>query len=251
MFTEEEFGSWLVDQAAILELDSEQFELDLFSETIVAEAEAAWIDGQELGLQSTPSLKINSLYDANADSQMLTTIVEMIKLEDLQYSECPPMTVDTKITYHAIIETEGGDIVIELFPDAAPLAVNSFIYLAENDWFDGVIFHRVIPGFVAQTGDPSGTGYGNPGYAFSNEISAELVFDRAGLVAMANSGPDSNGSQFFITYDAAPSLNGDYTIFGEVIEGMDVVDGITPRDTQQGGDIPSGDVILNIIIDEQ
>jgi len=182
---------------------------------------------------------------------MLTTIVEMIKLEDLQYSECPPMTVDTKITYHAIIETEGGDIVIELFPDAAPLAVNSFIYLAENDWFDGVIFHRVIPGFVAQTGDPSGTGYGNPGYAFSNEISAELVFDRAGLVAMANSGPDSNGSQFFITYDAAPSLNGDYTIFGEVIEGMDVVDGITPRDPQQGGDIPSGDVILNIIIDEQ
>lgn len=251
MFTVEEFTSWLVDQAAILELDSEQFELDLFSETIVAEAEAAWIDGQELGLQSTPSLKINSLYDANADSQMLTTIVEMIKLEDLQYSECPPMTVDTKITYHAIIETEGGDIVIELFPDAAPLAVNSFMYLAENDWFDGVIFHRVIPGFVAQTGDPSGTGYGNPGYAFSNEISAELVFDRAGLVAMANSGPDSNGSQFFITYAAAPSLNGDYTIFGEVIEGMDVVDGITPRDPQQGGDIPSGDVILNIIIDEQ
>ncbi len=251
MFTVEEFASWLVDQAAILELDSEQFELDLFSETIVAEAEAAWIDGQELGLQSTPSLKINSLYDAKADPQMLTTIVEMIKLEDQQYSECPPMTVDTKTTYYATIETEGGDIVIELFPDAAPLAVNSFIYLAENDWFDGVIFHRVIPGFVAQTGDPSGTGYGNPGYAFSNEISAELVFDRAGLVAMANSGPDTNGSQFFITYDATPNLNGGYTIFGEVIEGMDVVDGITPRDPQQGGDIPSGDVILNIIIDEQ
>ena len=251
MFTVEEFASWLVDQAVILELDSEQFELDLFSEKIVTDAEAAWIKAQELGISGTPYLKINSLYDANADPQMLTTIVEMIKLEDQQYSECPPMTVDTKTTYYATIETEGGDIVIELFPDAAPLAVNSFIYLAENDWFDGVIFHRVIPGFVAQTGDPSGTGYGNPGYAFSNEISAELVFDRAGLVAMANSGPDSNGSQFFITYAAAPSLNGGYTIFGEVIEGMDVVDGITPRDTQQEGDIPSGDVILNIIIDEQ
>ena len=251
MFTEEEFASWLVDQAAILELDSEQFELDLFSETIVTEAEASWIKGQELGISGTPYLKINSLYDAKADPQMLTTIVEMIKLEDLQYSECPPMKVDTKTTYYATIETEGGDIVIELFPDVAPLAVNSFIYLAENDWFDGVIFHRVIPGFVAQTGDPSGTGYGNPGYAFSNEVSADLVFDRAGLVAMANSGPDSNGSQFFITYAAAPSLNGDYTIFGEVIEGMDVVDGITPRDPQQGGDIPYGDVILNIIIDEQ
>jgi cyclophilin family peptidyl-prolyl cis-trans isomerase len=161
------------------------------------------------------------------------------------------MTVDAETTYYATIETEGGDIVIELFPDVAPMAVNSFIYLAENGWFDGIMFHRVIPGFVAQTGDPSGTGYGNPGYSFSNEVSADLVFDRAGLVAMANSGPDTNGSQFFITYAATPNLNGSYTIFGEVIEGMDVVDGITPRDPQQGGDIPFGDVILNITIDEQ
>ena len=251
MFTVEEFGSWLVDQAVILELDAEQFELDLFSETIVAEAEATWIDGQEMGLQGTPAIKINSLYDTQADPLMLTAIVEMIKLEELQFSECPPMTVDTETTYIAIIETEGGDIVIELFPDAAPLAVNSFIYLAENGWFDGIMFHRVIPGFVAQTGDPSGTGYGNPGYSFSNEVSADLVFDRAGLVAMANSGPDTNGSQFFITYAATPNLNGSYTIFGEVIEGMEVVDGITPRDPQQGGDIPFGDVILNITIDEQ
>ena len=251
MFTVEEFGSWLVDQAAILDLDSEQFELDLFSETIVTEAEATWIDGQEMGLQGTPAIKINSLYDAKADLTMLTAIVEMIKLEDKQFTECPPMTVDAETTYYATIETEGGDIVIELFPDAAPLAVNSFIYLAENGWFDGIMFHRVIPGFVAQTGDPSGTGYGNPGYSFSNEVSADLVFDRAGLVAMANSGPDTNGSQFFITYAATPNLNGSYTIFGEVIEGMDVVDGITPRDPQQGGDIPFGDVILNITIDEQ
>jgi len=251
MFTVEEFGSWLVDQAVILELDAEQFELDLFSETIVAEAEATWIDGQELGIQGTPYIKINSLYDAKADPHTLTTIVEMIKFEDQQFSECPPMTVDAETIYYATIETEGGDIVIELFPEVAPMAVNSFIYLAENGWFDGIMFHRVIPGFVAQTGDPSGTGYGNPGYFFSNEVSADLVFDRAGLVAMANSGLDTNGSQFFITYAATPTLNGGYTIFGEVIEGMDVVDGITPRDPQQGGDIPFGDVILNITIDEQ
>ncbi len=251
MFTVEEFGSWLVDQAAILELDSEQFELDLFSETIVTEAEAAWSDGQELGLQGTPAIKINSLYDAQADPQMLTAIVEMIKLEEKQFSECPPMTVDAGTTYQATIETEGGDIVIELFPAAAPLAVNSFIFLVENDWFDGVVFHRVIPGFVAQTGDPSGTGYGTPGYSFSNEVTGDLVFDRAGLVAMANSGPETNGSQIFITYDATPNLNGGYTIFGEVIEGMDVVDGLTPRDPQQAGDIPLGDLILNITIDEK
>ncbi len=251
MFTVEEFGSWLVDQAVILELDSEQFELDLFSETIVTEAEATWVDGQEMGLQGTPAIKINSLYDVQADTQMLSAIVEMIKLEDQQFSDCPPMTVDAETTYHATSETEVGDIVIELFPAAAPLVVNSFMYLAENGWFDGVMFHRVIPGFVAQTGDPSGTGYGNPGYTFSNEVTGDLVFDRAGLVAMANSGPDTNGSQFFITYDATPNLNGGYTIFGEVIEGMDVVDGLTPRDPQQAGDIPLGDLILNITIDEK
>ncbi len=250
-FTIEEFSSWLVEKAETLGLNPEQFELDLFSETIVDKAEATWIEGQELGIPGTPYIKINSLYDAQADPQQLTAIVEMIKLEGQQFSECPPMTVDTDTSYLAIIETEGGDIVLELFPDIAPLAVNSFIYLVENDWFDGVIFHRVLPGFVAQTGDPTGTGFGNPGYSFSNEVSADLVFDRAGLVAMANSGPDSNGSQFFITYAPTPNLNGSYTIFGEVIEGMDVVSGITPRDPQQAGDLPPGDVILNIIIDEQ
>lgn len=250
-FTIEEFSSWLVEQAETLGLDPEQFELDLFSETIVAKAEATWVEGKELGIPGTPYIKINSLHDAQADPQQLTAIVEMIKLEDQQFSECPPMTVDTDATYLATIETEKGDIVLELFPDIAPLAVNSFIYLVENDWFDGVIFHRVLPGFVAQTGDPTGTGFGNPGYSFSIEVSADLVFDRAGLVAMANSGPDSNGSQFFITYAPAPNLNGSYTIFGEVIEGMDVVSGITPRDPQQAGDLPPGDVIINIIIDEQ
>ncbi len=250
-FTIEEFTTWLVEKAETLGLNPEQFELDLLSETIVAKAEATWIEGQELGIPGTPYIKINSLYDSQADPQQLTAIVEMIKLEDQQFSECPPMTVDTDATYLATIETEKGDIVLELFPDIAPLAVNSFIYLVENDWFDGVIFHRVLPGFVAQTGDPTGTGFGNPGYSFSIEVSADLVFDRAGLVAMANSGPDSNGSQFFITYAPAPNLNGSYTIFGEVIEGMDVVSGITPRDPQQAGDLPPGDVIINIIIDEQ
>lgn len=250
-FTIEEFTSWLVEKAETLGLNPEQFELDLLSETIVAKAEATWIEGQELGIPGTPYIKINSLYDSQADLPQLTAIVEMIKLEDQQFSECPPMTVDTDATYLATIETEKGDIVLELFPDIAPLAVNSFIYLVENDWFDGVIFHRVLPGFVAQTGDPTGTGFGNPGYSFRIEVSADLVFDRAGLVAMANSGPDSNGSQFFITYAPAPNLNGSYTIFGEVIEGMDVVSGITPRDPQQAGDLPPGDVIINIIIDEQ
>lgn len=249
--TIEEFTSWLIEQSEVLGLDPVLYETDLNSEAIVTMAEATWIDGQELGIPGTPFIKINSVYDAQADPQMLTAIVEMIKLEDRQFSDCPPLTVDSEATYHATIETEEGAIVLKLFPDVAPLAVNSFIFLSENDWFDGVTFHRVMPGFVAQTGDPTGTGFGGPGYYFSNEISDNLTFDRKGLVAMANAGPDTNGSQFFITYDATPDLNGFYTIFGEVIEGMDLVENFTPRNPQQGVEPPPGDALLNITIEKQ
>ena len=183
--------------------------------------------------------------------QNCVAYVELIKLEDRQYSSCPPMAVDMSASYLATVETENGSFVIELFPESAPLAVNSFIFLAENGWFDGISFHRVLPGFVAQTGDPTGTGFGGPGYRFSVETDSELVFDRAGLVAMANSGPENNGSQFFITYDVAPNLNGGYTIFGEVIEGMDVVEKITPRDPQGGAELPPGDLLLSVTIEKQ
>jgi cyclophilin family peptidyl-prolyl cis-trans isomerase/protein-disulfide isomerase len=247
----EDFGNWLIDQAAGLELDPVQFEADLYSEEITTMAEATWTDGQDLGIPGTPYIRINTIYESQADPQLLTAYVEMIKLESQQFTACPPLEVDPEADYQATITTEKGDIVIDLFPDIAPLAVNSFIYLAENGWFDGITFHRVMPGFVAQTGDPSGTGYGGPGYTFSNEISPDLKFDRAGLVAMANNGPESNGSQFFITYDAIPSLTGGYTIFGEVSEGMDVVLDITPRDPQPGLVLPPGDVLLNITIEKQ
>lgn len=246
----EDFDSWVIGQVEELGLDTVQFEADYSSEAIVSLAENAWEEGQTLGLPGTPYLKVNSLYEAQADPETLTAYVELIKLEDQQYTACPPMTVDTEASYRATVETEKGSFVIELYPDVAPLAVNSFIYLAENGWFDGITFHRVLPGFVAQTGDPTGTGYGGPGYRFSNETSPELVFDRAGLVAMANAGPESNGSQFFITYDAAPDLNGNYTIFGEVVEGMDVVSSLTPRDPQTGSELPPGDRIISITIEK-
>jgi cyclophilin family peptidyl-prolyl cis-trans isomerase len=175
----------------------------------------------------------------------------LIKLEDQQFTACPPMSLDVDASYQAVVETENGSFVIDLFVESAPMAVNSFIFLAENGWFDGITFHRVVPGFVAQTGDPSGTGYGSPGYRYSNEISPELVFDREGLVAMANAGPGSNGSQFFITYDEAPSLDGGYTIFGEVVEGMDVVNNLTVRNPQEGVVLPPGDLLISITIEKQ
>jgi cyclophilin family peptidyl-prolyl cis-trans isomerase/protein-disulfide isomerase len=247
----EDFSDWVVEVAAELGLDPIQFETDFNSEAIAAKAEASWIDGQSLGIPGTPYIKINSLYETQADPQMLTAYVELIKMEEMQYTACPPLTIDQEANYLATVETDQGSFVIKLFADQAPLAVNSFVFLAENGWFDGITFHRVLPGFVAQTGDPSGTGYGNPGYRFSIEATDDLVFDRAGLVAMANSGPDSNGSQFFITYAPAPNLNGGYTIFGEVVEGMDVVQAITPRDPQQDANLPPGDLIISVTIEKQ
>jgi cyclophilin family peptidyl-prolyl cis-trans isomerase/protein-disulfide isomerase len=250
-FSLEEFDSFVVEKAEELGLDPVQFEADYNSDEIIAKGEAAWTDGQNLGIPGTPYLKVNSLYEAQADVQTLTAYIELIKLEDQQFTACPPMTLNPDKTYLATVETEKGSFVIELYPDIAPLAVNSFIYLAEQGWFDGITFHRVLPGYVAQTGDPTATGYGGPGYRFSNETSSDLVFDRAGLVAMANAGPESNGSQFFITYDAVPDLNGGYTIFGEVVEGMDVVESLTPRNPQAGADLPPGDKIITITIEEQ
>jgi cyclophilin family peptidyl-prolyl cis-trans isomerase len=167
-----------------------------------------------------------------------------------QYATCPPMTINPFAKYIATLHTTKGDLVIQLFPDKAPVAVNNFVFLARNGWFDGVIFHTVVPGLLAQTGDPSATGYGGPGYAFSNEVS-DLKFDREGVVAMANSGLDSNGSQFFITYAPLPDMNGMYTIFGQLISGMDILKQFTPRDPTQGGPLSQGDAILSVEIQEK
>ena len=167
-----------------------------------------------------------------------------------QYDVPPPMTIDTSKEYYATIEMEkGGEIVIQLFPDKAPVTVNNFVFLAREGYYDGTTFHRVLPGFMAQGGDPTGTGGGGPGYVFENEDS-DLTFDKAGVVAMANAGRDTNGSQFFITFAPQEYLNGGYTIFGQVIEGMDVALNITLRDPEQNPNFV-GDVIKSITISEK
>lgn len=167
-----------------------------------------------------------------------------------QYDSPPPMTIDSSKKYYATFEMEkGGTFVVELYPDKAPLTVNNFVFLAREGFYDGVTFHRVLDGFMAQGGDPTGTGMGGPGYQFANEDS-DLRFDKAGVVAMANAGRDTKGSQFFITFAPAPQLDGGYTIFGQVVEGMDVVNGITRRDPTQNPNF-KGDVIKTITITEE
>jgi cyclophilin family peptidyl-prolyl cis-trans isomerase len=166
------------------------------------------------------------------------------------YSAAPPMTIDKAKQYFALVKMfKKGAFTIQLFPDKAPITVNSFVFLARNAFFNGVTFHRVLDGFMAQGGDPTGTGSGGPGYKFVNE-SSDLKFDKAGVVAMANAGKDTNGSQFFITFGPTPQLDGDYTIFGQVTSGMDVVNGITRRDPQQNPTF-SGDAIESILITEK
>jgi cyclophilin family peptidyl-prolyl cis-trans isomerase len=256
----DEFQAWLIEHVADLGIDVDKFANDLISDAIVAKAQSFWETGKNI-ISGTPFLAINGYpyfggiagqnFEGDINYYSLYRIIALEAVKDQQYTFCPPMAIDPLKRYVATIQTDKGNIVVELFPDVAPLAVNSFIFLAENGWYDGVTFHRVLPGFVAQAGDPTGTGWAGPGYAFRNEISSELVFDRKGLIAMANSGTDTNGSQFFITYAPEPDLNGGYTIFGQVIAGMDVAESLTPRDPSQNFGLPPGDRIVTITIDEQ
>lgn len=249
-----DFQQWLIGQAGELKLDVEKFTSDLTSFELVNLAQNAWDDAQVMGLTGTPSLLVNDqVWPSNVvmSAYNLSSVISLTMLEERQFTECPPMTINPAKQYVATLHTDKGDIVIELYADKAPLAVNSFIFLARNGWFDGVTFHRVIPNFVAQAGDPSGTGYGTPGYAFENEISPDLKFDGPGVLGMANAGADSNGSQFFIIYSAQPSLDGGYTVFGRVIQGMDVATSLTPRDPSDNGELPPGDKILSVTIEEK
>lgn len=160
----------------------------------------------------------------------------------------PEMTLKDENKYIATIETNKGTIVLELFPKDAPFTVNNFVALAREGYYDGTIFHRVIEGFMVQGGDPTGTGGGGPGYRFADEIVPTLVFDRVGLLAMANSGqPVTNGSQFFITFAPTPWLNGLHTIFGQVVEGSAVVDAISVVSTD-ARDRPVKEVVIESIV---
>src|SRR5258706_5928189 len=160
------------------------------------------------------------------------------------------MTIDKTKQYFATVKmANGGEFVIQLYPDKAPITVNSFVFLACKGFFNGVTFHRVLDGFMAQGGDPSGTGTGGPGYEFVNENS-DLKFDKAGVVAMANAGPDTNGSQFFITFGPTEQLNGGYTIFRRDIKGTGVVNWITRRDPPTNPTF-AGDAMGSVMITEQ
>ncbi len=164
------------------------------------------------------------------------------------YSKAPEMKIDPKKKYQAIFHTERGDITVNLFADRAPITVNNFVFLAREGFYDNTIFHRVIADFMAQGGDPTGTGRGGPGYKFSDEFHPSLKHSKPGIVSMANAGPNTNGSQFFITTVPTPWLDNKHAIFGQVVDGMDVLMSIPPRDPQQ---VNSPAVHLNSVTIEE
>jgi cyclophilin family peptidyl-prolyl cis-trans isomerase len=168
--------------------------------------------------------------------------------ESKNYSSPPEMILASGNDYFATIHTEKGSIRVKLYADKAPNTVNNFVFLARDGYFDGTTFHRVIKDFMLQGGDPTGSGMGGPGYKIRDEFHPDLRHDRPGILSMANAGPNTGGSQFFVTHIATPWLDGRHAIFGEVVEGMDVVYAIRERDPQS--DPQPGDKIERVEIEE-
>jgi peptidyl-prolyl cis-trans isomerase B (cyclophilin B) len=152
-------------------------------------------------------------------------------MADKQWTAPPEMQIDTAKTYKVSMETSKGTMELELYPEHAPKTVNNFVFLVKEGYYDGVSFHRVISNFMIQGGDPTGSGRGGPGYRFEDEFANNPLKHERGVISMANAGPNTNGSQFFITHAPQPHLDGNHTVFGKVVTGLDIVDAIAQGDT--------------------
>jgi cyclophilin family peptidyl-prolyl cis-trans isomerase len=195
---------------------------------------------------TTPPYAANLVAQNAATPDEICAAADHAEPENRAFSEAEQVLEDG-VDYGAVICTAAGAIYLDLYEDQAPVTVNNFVFLAQNGFYNNTTFHRVIPGFMAQGGDPLGTGTGGPGYQFADEVNNGLVFDEYGLLAMANSGPDTNGSQFFITTSLPSHLDGLHTVFGKVTQGIDVAELLTPRDPQRGPAY-AGDALETIVI---
>ena len=212
---------------------------------------------------SDDPLSSSSVTDSSTTGAPPTAVPQPTASSSTSSSGAPAMSIDTRKQYTAVIVTDNGEIKIKLFAAEVPNTVNNFVHLSRTGFYDGVTFHRVIPDFMAQSGDPTGTGSGGPGYRFDDEFHPDLRHDGPGVLSMANSGQNTNGSQFFITYRATLNLDGlnpdgspkdcrfqsCHSGFGKVIEGMDVLNAISPRDPALAS--RDGDVIQTIRIIEE
>jgi cyclophilin family peptidyl-prolyl cis-trans isomerase/protein-disulfide isomerase len=248
------FRAVLSEYAATIGLDVTRFNVEVDSGLYAPMVDAALRDAAALEIVGAPQLLINGIpYSGRDDLFGLDEAVRLVLLDQRHFAAPPELVIDTAKNYRATLVTDKGNIVINLFDDQTPVTVNNFVFLARSGWYDNITFYYVIPDFAAETGDPSGTGRGSPGYTIPYEPT-RASFDRVGLVAMSHPPgfPDNAGSAFFITL--APLESSEiYTIFGEVIEGLDVVRSLTPRnanDPVNFPDPPPGDRVLTITIEE-
>jgi len=247
----EDFPDWLVERAEGLGLDVQRFEEELEGGQYAQVVEEASQQISALGIMGVPVVYLNGdLVQLDLNLNNLEAAIRLELLSSRQYETAPPMLIDLDRSYTATLHLEQGEIVIDLFPSSAPMAVNSFVFLARQGWFDGSIFHRVLPGNLAETGDPSGTGLGGPGYFFATELDPALTFGEAGVVALSSAGMGTNGSQFFISLAPLPQFNGTRTIFGEVVSGLEILQGLGRRDPLFDLLNPPGATILSVTIEE-
>jgi len=241
-----DFDAWLEDHIGELGLEATQFLKDMYSKEIVNKIQAAADSANSLGINGTPKLFINGFDwpENQRGLEIFSIYVQLIKNQEKEYSACAPSVTQSDKNYSATISTTKGDIVVDLFIDIAPVTVNSFVFLAQEGWYDGLPF--IATNEFALTGDPSDTGYGGPGYAYLDELSTDYSSDNAGKLATFNLGPGINGSTFFFGKDSLESLQG-RTIFGEVTDGMDVVNSFDLRESVFD---PVIDRILTVTIHE-
>ena len=225
------FVAWVTQTAGELDLDSELFLEDLSSGDELEAMVQAYQEGLMAGIPGTPFIFLNGeWYRLNPTAINLEASIQLELIKRHQYQTPPQVNLRDDSLLFAHLELDQGEIVIQLYPEVAPATVASFIFLAEDGWYDNMGFHSVQRGRSAESGDPTGTGLGGPGYLLLDEVSDTLNFDDPGMVAMSSVGPNTNGSRFFINLAPLPHLNGARTIFGQVIEGMDLLATLDDRD---------------------
>jgi len=248
----EDFVDWLKSVIPEMGLNQDQFMEVIESEQVAVAMEEYFKKGISYGLTGTPTILINGYYFQLEPSLNLFEAYTRLELLDAyRQSNYPPHTLSEGKTYLAHLELNIGEVIIQLYPDSAPLAVNSFIYLANQDWYDNNPIFRVSPGRLVESGDPSGTGFGDQGYHFAIETDPALVFDKPGLVALSSSGPNTNGSRFFITLSPLPEFDGARTIFGRVIEGFELLSQLEARQPMEELLSPPEAIIKTITIEEK
>lgn len=244
------FQDWLIAQAEDLGLNSIQFGEDLESGRYDQTMSSAYQSGIASGLPGTPFIFVNGKWFRPDPS--LFNLEASIRLEVLatrQYTDFPLSDLEPDRVYLAHLVLESGDIVLQLYAESAPKAVSSFIFLSEEGWFDDNAFFSIQSGVLVESGDPTGTGFGGPGYHFEEEIDPSLSFDQAGMVALTSRGPGTNGSQFFINLAPLSELNGSRTIFGRVVEGLEILNVLSERDPSVDLLTPAEAVIQEVWIE--